>query len=423
MQKISFSVAMFLSTITANFAQENLKAGYVVRSEGDTVRGSINFREWLRSPRNVELKSVQDQTIRTFAIHEIRSFHIKGLHIYERHRVRVSLDSYSAINFGKDTTSTVEDVFLRVHLKGRNVSLFSYQDGIKLRWYIARANQDVEPFELLNSIYRVGSASGPVASEKQYRSQLMKLVREFSPDSERLIHDVQTSAYAKSAMIAIAERINGRNDTEIRKRLKMDSKVRYYVGLGGSKATVWFSGPNRYTGPDLVSSIAPMLNVGMDIFPEPAVGKLYIRNNVSVSGFKSKTAPVEVVYPGQLTETYQVRLNQVNFNFHSQLGYNVVNNPHFKWTMAAGGGINVSFYPVNEESFVRVGINPSSTKEKYVQKFRNIWFNPSFRTGITVRQMEYVVAYLPSSLLAWVSFSGIRSSSINFAVNYRLKWK
>src|SRR3569833_2747356 len=138
------------------FAQSNYKPGYVVNSHGDTIKGFINYREWSRSPAQISFKdNLSAAQGKNFNVKNATAFAVTGFEYYERHIVNISTDSLD-INYlhNKAENKFIADtVFLRLITKGAHVSLYTYTDAIKQRFYISQGNNRDEPEELAYHAY------------------------------------------------------------------------------------------------------------------------------------------------------------------------------------------------------------------------------------------------------------------------------
>ncbi len=378
-------------------AQKNLQPGFVVLSAGDTLRGFIDHKEWHKNPSNISFRTAADGQEKIYSKKDIVYFGIDGKESYQLFKVRISMDT-RVLNYipdKKDTTNRVELVFLRIVYVGRNLTLLSFNDESKLRWYVRETARET-PEELLNSVYRNGSV---VFNEREYRRQLLHLATTYQPQDSETITLINRAGYGKKTILKICEKINGPDpDVIIRNG---QSPVRFFAGTGFNRGVVSFSGSSRYSG-KTSSSLSPLIGGGFDIHLVPNVGRLYFRNTLTYSSLVSEFR----------SGGYYLELKQLNFSLHSQLHYNFYNTPQFKWFGGAGAGVNFSSYPKNKQ----IGDNGTVT-EDYL-KAEKIWINMIFQTGVAIRNIEISLGYLPKSdITQYLGFSA-KSSSWQFRVNY-----
>jgi hypothetical protein len=95
--------------------------------------------------------------------------------------------------------------------KGNTVSLFSYADDVKPRFYLQMQNANT-PFELLNTIY---VQDEQVKYDYAYRSTLIGIANQAVPDDEAVKSLIATAAYTKKDLTAICSKINHQVNTNI----------------------------------------------------------------------------------------------------------------------------------------------------------------------------------------------------------------
>src|ERR1700712_5017910 len=81
------------------FAQSNYRPGYVIQSNGDTLKGYINYREWDQSPKSIEFKNnTADKQAKEFTSQTARKIQINGLETYVAYAGPLSTGSVSLEN-------------------------------------------------------------------------------------------------------------------------------------------------------------------------------------------------------------------------------------------------------------------------------------------------------------------------------------
>ena len=58
------------------FCQTNFYKGYVIKNNGDTLKGYIDYREWVYSPKKITFKN--NNVVDSFTPDDIKGFEIKG---------------------------------------------------------------------------------------------------------------------------------------------------------------------------------------------------------------------------------------------------------------------------------------------------------------------------------------------------------
>src|ERR1700743_407006 len=130
----SLYLILFAILPSALFAQSNYYAGYVLKTNGDTLKGFINYREWEISPKVIDFKiNKGDSKSSQFTAENIKGFEIMGLESYVSYTGIISLNKtgFSSLQTYLDTTEVQSTIFLKQLAAGSHLSLFSNNDELK----------------------------------------------------------------------------------------------------------------------------------------------------------------------------------------------------------------------------------------------------------------------------------------------------
>src|SRR4051812_6250005 len=128
-----FLLLPFLST-----AQSNYKPGYIFENSGDSIPGLIDYKESDKNPSTIWFKSTVDAPAKVYKVEDCKGYGVNGIERYERFSVKKSLstEELSKLSVGLDTSWTRVTVLLKVIQAGKKLSLYSYTDNIKTRFYL-----------------------------------------------------------------------------------------------------------------------------------------------------------------------------------------------------------------------------------------------------------------------------------------------
>ena len=76
MKKLCITLLLFLPV--SLFAQSNYKAGVIVNQKGDTIRGLINYKEWIQNPVTIDFKYQPNSVPQRLGVKAIQYFRING---------------------------------------------------------------------------------------------------------------------------------------------------------------------------------------------------------------------------------------------------------------------------------------------------------------------------------------------------------
>ncbi len=235
-----FYLFLFLFPLFSS-AQSNYKPGYVVTAKGDTVHGFIDYQGWDSNPTSINFKTaVSDRNEQKFTLNDIGFFSVDGLAAYQKMAVSISMDetNITHLGAGRDTSSRNAVVFLQLLQKGKNLSLYSYRDDIKIRFYLGETPA-FTPSELIYRIYGAGGDTthvkgaviiGTNVYENDYLKTLFALANKYNALDDDLTRTFQSASYTKDDMLVIVSKINHISADEFQKKYAEHTKVNFYAG-------------------------------------------------------------------------------------------------------------------------------------------------------------------------------------------------
>jgi hypothetical protein len=158
------------------FAQSNYKPGYAVGLNGDTLKGYIDYKEWEKNPENITFKKLLIDPAKTFNASNINAFGVNGFEYFRSCTVNISQDQVEISNIkqGADTSFVIGRVFLRLLTQGVKITLLSYTDRIKARYYFFD-NKNKTPQELVYRVFYSLENSALIETQNKFRVQLSYL--------------------------------------------------------------------------------------------------------------------------------------------------------------------------------------------------------------------------------------------------------
>ncbi|MDB5134287.1 MAG: hypothetical protein JWP37_890 [Mucilaginibacter sp.] len=392
-----------------SYAQNNYKPGYVVNSKGDTLRGFIDYKEWDNSPKYIAFESKLNQSKpEIFTTNAANEFAIIGQQYYQRYVVQVSLDPVDVANIGSklDTSYRMDTVFLRVLNKGRYLTLYSYRDDIKSRFYLLGAGQ-TQPHELIYHAYYNQDESSSIRYVKRFHNQLQNILQQDSINSDKISSEINQSNYSETDLTKIVQTINGNSSKQfVTPRL---FGTRWFAGLGVNYSNLKFVegsgqdyGGNRVTNK---TSVFPKVTAGIDFFGNKNTQALVLRAEFSFTANQYKFSNRNNSAIPQSTSI--LNFKQYNNSIMPQIIYNMFNKEDLKVFIGAGASFNLSLY--NHNQYIT---KYDGAFTDYVQNNSPSPFYMSFpiRAGIELnKKIEINICYIPSSTIL---HSGVFSEAI-----------
>jgi hypothetical protein len=318
-------------------AQSNYKPGYVVTAKGDTLKGSVDLREWENNPHNVYFKN---QTgAENYTAKEISAFGISNV-TYDRYMGPISTDetNVSRLSTDRDTSYKQDTTFLKIIQRGANVTLFSYVDNLKSRYFIAE-NQNNRPYELIYRIYHTPDRGVETHNENVFVSQLYELAQKYNPASDELRLNIEKSQYNGPELKKITEKIN--KMTADTRDYGTGSAIEFFAGAGVSINTMKLTGTFPFYNAPNNDAVWPTLSVGANIYTNSNVRQFAFRVEVlfTKNAYKSM---VDVYYNQPEKPKSDYRFDQYIAAFYPQILYNIYNTNKLKFYLDMGLAFNLS---------------------------------------------------------------------------------
>jgi hypothetical protein len=204
-----------------SLAQSSYQPGVIVNLKGESVHGFINYAEWENNPKSISFKSGEDGQVVQFTANDIRYFSVNVGHLaeYQSYIGPMTTNSIDVANLpiGRDTSFTTDTVFLKVLQNGSNVTLFSFVDNFKTRFFISEKPAD-EPKELIYRLYYNSNEENGVdrtVYETSYKGQLYDAAVKAGKSSTPLKNYIKKAAYREADLVNIVSQINGISKTDL----------------------------------------------------------------------------------------------------------------------------------------------------------------------------------------------------------------
>ncbi|WP_266368270.1 hypothetical protein [Tellurirhabdus rosea] len=164
-----------LGICPAAFAQQ-VQEGYAVTSQGDTLRGQIEYGDWKVSPSKISFKPAGKSEFSTYSVNELTSFYISAANeLYVTRQARLTRMSTGAYQLGpqeKDRFSVT--VFMQVVLAGKGAALYRMKDMFDKTHFFVEKNGDFAEL-VYQRFLRVRGERTYIVADDSYRQQLQTL--------------------------------------------------------------------------------------------------------------------------------------------------------------------------------------------------------------------------------------------------------
>ena len=396
----SLFIALLIASPAVIFAQPNFHEGFIVKNDGDTLKGYINYREWIYSPTSIEFRPGNGNEVTKFGPEAIKSFQIKGFENYISYVGRASLNKniFPDLPFHLDTTTKQTAIFLKQLVTGNNVTLYYNNEQNKKRFFIAQTNGP--PAELKYYEYYSTTAKGDEIFDNLFRGQLILLNNKFKNGSQKLLNAIAEARYDEPDIEQITTWLNDENvgsPPTSDNRNSHPKLVRIFAGLGVNDVTTTYKyvqsvvSTSNSSGTSTTynyasyhsAAIAPKINFGVDVFINPNIQQFIFRSELSFSysnGLFNRT--VESI-DGEYV-SYNYKFTQYTTSLTPQFLFNVYNTDKLKFYIDGGVTLNLSSY----------GYNNAAEVDQNSLHLNSFWAYFPFQAGVVFnKKTEFYFTY------------------------------
>jgi len=402
---------LFIALPLFTNAQSNYKPGYVITTTGDTLRGLIDYQDWEGNPKLFRFKTNPTADAQRLTIANTSYVEISQLDAYQKYRVDISTDNTDIqhLETFRDTSFRTDTVFLKIMQKGRNVTLYSYTDHLKTRFFVKTNATPQAPYEL---IYRIYHTDYKTFNDNTYVKQLFELAAQFKNNNETAATTIEHAEYKKEDILKAVSAINNITAAEYQLKYKDKTRVLFFAGAGASIGTFKLSSVQASSKLSNTSTM-PMITAGVDITANPATSRFFFRVEAALTENKFKEN-----FPNATSPYYPLdySFSLVGVSLIPQFVYNVYNTENFKFYLSPG--IQVAF--VSEKDAHYNQINGSTvTPIDPLLVFNTVSVAAALKAGVKINQrVDISASYQLPTTLTQARNGQIDLKSIFIGLNY-----
>jgi hypothetical protein len=417
-----FLVLLFVACATVAFAQSNYHQGYVIKPNGDTLKGYINYREWSQSPTEIDFKvNKEDKQSQHFTPQTIKKFKINGFESYKSYMGLISNDRnrFPDLPDNLDTSKIQSAIFMKELLRGRNLSFYSAVDNRKIRYFVVETDGKTEELKY----YQYYNDQHETVERPFFRGQLIFYINKYLPGNTTLSDMAGTTLFQEGPLVEIISKINGNQDYIASEHTK--SNARFFLGGSISFNQTSYTnnnfqqlgdyGSHYYAVSNSSPSVSPQLDLGVDLFINPNVQQFIFRTEVSITELSPRiTYPIPGVLDSQPVDI--LTFNQYTASIHPQLIFNFYNKDNVKLYIDGGASLNFSSYANKKFTSTSTGQIDESQQGN---DFNSFWVSIPVGLGVVLnRKIDISISYLPKSNFTPQNTPIISNQAINAGIKY-----
>lgn len=194
-------------------AQVSFKEATIIQLNGDSVKGEVNYQEWIFNPKTIDFRQKNTKNITTYSSKDIKGFVID----YKNEKYQSAmidmdnesletpqLKEYGSLKEAEQTPKLIRDTaFLLVEAQGR-LNLFSlqYTDG-KPHYFVQKNNDRIEELKYRRAKI-VNNDTIVIVTFRTYKSQLQSLIADCTSQQQ----DFTKLRYIKYEILNVVKNYN-----------------------------------------------------------------------------------------------------------------------------------------------------------------------------------------------------------------------
>jgi hypothetical protein len=371
-------LALSVCFVQFAFAQKSFQPGYVVNTQGDTIKGFVDYRNWDLNPKSISFRKTETSEVEEFTPENSRAFAVAD-ESYVAAQVPVVVDQDNEV---AAPITNVMSVFLQVRMTGEKPLL--YHKGKAEGFYIY-VNNAYQLLEFKKYVRKIGDETKS-AENKKFVGQLTLYFEECASMGPVL---AKTKYNKKSLENTFSQYYLCTNATPVFKKEAEKVKFEFGALAGVSMTTLNFASNNASFNYLTKPSYPSSTNITAGLFIESVFpgnnGRWSINNELVYSSYSTEGeygyTNILFVDVKQKTEigNSQLKLNSVlRFKF-----------PMNKFALYANAGIgnSVSIAKTNKRTNTTYGTPVTRSEEEALKDFKSYEF--SWLAGIGARVGKY----------------------------------
>ena len=407
------TLLLLLATLLC-FSQKNFRAGYMVTTAGDTIKGNIKYTNWETNPRKIEFLQDGKQPA-SFGLNDLIAFEITDEDRYEKYIVLKSGRPTDINRFNENIPKSpvIDTVFLRVLVKGL-VSLYELVDK---RNYYFISNAYGDPKELEHWL-EPKAQSLDFYKRDTYKDQLRELMNGLAFD-KKINNRINNLTYIENSLTNIVNQINLLKGSAVNiwKPVKKNNTY-LFVGSGVNIGKMNFSGTSpEFSTLNYSTSVTPSFRAGVDYASSRNLQRLIFRPELAYHSLKfSGTSIIDKGSVFERNVDYDIQLKMISPTIHllyiiSQSRTDIYLGLGMNWNFTSNTNRHVSNYK-NGQQIIR---DPFVDVEKK-------WLSVNSKVGVMIsKKFDFNINYkLAGGFVNYSNFTG-GANVIGLELNYRFQ--
>jgi hypothetical protein len=342
---------LFLFPVYSAIAQANYVASSIIQLNGDTLKGEIDYREWIYNPKTINFRANKNKKSQVYKPNEIKGFTILSKNEkYQSAIVKVNNESLESehpkmsVYDSKDSLDNkyiaweTDTVFLSVIAKGRlNLFELSYYWDSKAHYFIQKGDGKIE--ELINRRVKLHNHDTLAFIKiETYKKQLHYLMNDYVAQP-----NVALLPYVKSRILKLVRQYNeaaGQSFFIVKDR---KSPKHLSIMAGIMQPRLRLADYFNYTGANYTGEQTPSFGIAYEMTYNRLRNKLAFGIELNAAPYKAKFEHIDPLYSA--TTTIHYKINTFSTKIAPYVLYHFTTN---KLQPYAKAGVSIQFISMPE---------------------------------------------------------------------------
>jgi hypothetical protein len=231
--KLLFILLFILSTKQIS-AQKNMVDGYIIKQNGDTLKGKIDDGLWSKNPTKIKF-AVESNTLKTYdVIKELQGFGINGKSVYVRKNISLDVTPYEMVFLRETNERTIvpDTILMLKHLIKGKINLYYLKDNnAKPHFFAEKLNAPIQEL-IKHDFIKVIKSNNTKVTDKIYNNQLSELVNDYPPYQNKTFNLEYTETALSAAILDYNKNFGTVKTYELAKKEKLSATVFLQIGVG-----------------------------------------------------------------------------------------------------------------------------------------------------------------------------------------------
>ena len=349
-------IFLLLLFVNITFSQENFLPGYIIKTNGDTLKGFIDYRNWGTNPGIIKFK--QEKITSEFTPFDIIEF---GVHdeIYVSGTVELETSPFrtNELDDNPKINTKIKTVFLQSLIIGKK-SLYYHKVSFGKEDYYIKNDTTFELLVYKRYLTTFDGKTG-IKENKRYQRQLLL----YLIDCPQIQVKLENTSYSLNSLINLFKYYYDCTKSNI-KFSKSEENIEFKIGIlsGLTLTSLKLNGYIKELFPFLITSLDPSLGLSVEIIFPGNQRKWSLKNELFYSSYKFTEHNEEIINTNEYF-LYTLSIEYSHIKLNNLLRYK---NSFNRFDFFLNGGISNGFL-LTENNYMKLE-HKSLDDESFIER-------------------------------------------------------